>query len=137
MQKLRKHLVLIIGVITAFIVGVAAGTSTTTTEGQPQAQPEPAATVTATATVTPPERTVTQQTTVTPQECLDALDRAEEGFQYASEVITVMADGVQASVRRDLDALNEANEKMEQLSPLSKGIRSAYDESATKCRELT
>lgn len=104
-------------------------------------------TVTETATET---ATVEVVSTSVPQECLDALDAADQvilyasdGFTLSGEAMSAAADGFEAAGSFDVAGLEDVadrmiavNDEMDALSPLMGDAGSDYAAKAEKCRGL-
>jgi hypothetical protein len=87
----------------------------------PVAAPTPAPTVTVTAPAKP-AATVTTTVTVpqVPQSCLDALDSADLGFTYASQILN-------AAAQLDAETMNTITAKLTDLAP-------TYNTNKAACR---
>lgn len=77
------------------------------------------------------------ETSITPTVCLDAIETAETGFQYASDALTASQDGfrVVASGTYDVNALDSALDDLMAANAGLESIGNEWHTSKTECRE--
>lgn len=88
-----------------FVLGLIAGGSTSASVSEPQTVE-----VEKRVEVPGPERTVEVPTPVTPDECLEALDHADAGFNAARDILQALLD-------QDVAAMESGNVRLETLAP--------------------
>jgi len=119
----KKTITIVAAAVATIGLGYAAGASTNNSAQEaahyaathPVVAPTPMPTATVTKTApAKPAPTVSTTTTVSvatvPQACLDALDNADQGFTYASQIIT-------AAGEFDVATMNAVTEKVTALAP--------------------
>ena len=118
--------VLLFGIIIGSC-GASGGTETTST---------PAPTETETVEVPGPERVVEKEVEVpvTPDSCLEALDLAEQGFDLASQTISIMNDALQAAANLNVAGIESATAQLEVLQPELESIVGPMNEAKAECR---
>ena len=77
-------------------------------------------------------KTVTE--TVVPDSCLTALDRADDLIDLATEGFGYSADAMGAAAIFDADGIDEATEKMGDLTPRIQAIGEKYVASRVSCQ---
>jgi len=141
-QKRRWIVPLIVGVVAVFI-GYAAGEDAAQEEFQSSSVQ---ATTQPDETPEPITKTVTEE--VTPQECLDALDDAEDiahisgRFAHvASAYPTMVSDAAVAGSTYDTDAMNDIADRMDESTTKILGLNdklesevSSYNVNSSACR---
>ena len=105
-------------------LGGLVGGSGDTTATMPS--PMPAATVTTTASAEPVEKT--------PQSCLDALDYADQGFEYAAKVLGYVEDAINAILSYDVARINRITDKVNGVSEKMGDLSPKYNAAKTDCR---
>lgn len=89
------------------------------------------------------------QVKVTPQDCIDALDAAQEGFEFAAasstalaDFVPVMLDALDATIYLDVYGLRKASDDIEEITARADTINSGLAETSDRflsagetCRE--
>lgn len=70
----------------------------------------------------------------TPKSCLEALDLAEEGFQFAADAMYAASDAFTAINSLDLDALDQAAADMGAANGDIESISEEYRAASADCR---
>jgi len=85
----------------------------------------------------PVEKIVTKEVTknvpVTPAECREALNYAEDALSSAGEVIGLLGDTLSAAMRRDTATIQSNNAKLDEQSAKMKGMTPNYKAAKALC----